>query len=380
MSALEFHIILDENGFQGMAADWNRLATATDNRSVFLRHEWFDAAWRWLDGSAELFIVCARRGDETVGICPLVRRTEKRSGLSLQVLAFLTVPDTQEVTLLADPENVRAIADGLFEYLASAAPSWDIADLDKLATGAPGFGVLTSAAVSAGFAISVGEAALSMGIGLADGWEAYYARRSRRLKKGNNHAANRIKRDDRTVDIRCYDSANREEYNCRELLDVMIALSGKSWKADTGLTLNNPGPKAFVERLTEHAANNGWLLAWVLYLDGEAVAMEYQLEYDGVVSGLRADYDQAFDDLSPGTLLNWRIIERLFGRGASYYSLGPGSNAYKKRWAEEEVELNSVLVYAKSWRGRTLRMVDTVLRPAARKMKHLFTAKKTNKH
>ncbi len=96
--------------------------------------------------------------------------------------------------------------------------------------------------------------------------------------------------------------------------------------------------------------------------------MEYQLEFNGCVSGLRADYDSSFEKCAPGTLLNWKIIEQLFERDVSYYSLGPGSNQYKMRWAEEQHELSTVVAYGTSGRGRALHAIEMYIRPLARRI------------
>ena len=100
--------------------------------------------------------------------------------------------------------------------------------------------------------------------------------------------------------------------------------------------------------------------------------MEYQLEFNGIVSGLRADYDQKFTEFSPGTLLNWRIIEQLFERDASLYSLGPGCNQYKMRWAEEERKLKTLVGYGNLARGRAACAVEKYMRPLARRIKNLL--------
>ena len=138
------------------------------------------------------------------------------------------------------------------------------------------------------------------------------------MKKGNNLIVNRLKRDNKSVEIRCYDHAAADSYDLASLMKTLVSLSASSWKASTGLTLDQQGPGAFINRLSELAMRNAWLLVWVLTIDGEPAAMEYQLEFKGVVSGLRADYDSRFDGYSPGTLLNWRIIEQLFERDASF--------------------------------------------------------------
>lgn len=92
------------------------------------------------------------------------------------------------------------------------------------------------------------------------------------------------------------------------------------------------------------------------------------MEFNSVVSGLRADFDDEYSDSSPGTLLNWRIIEQLFGRDASYYALGPGSNAYKARWVEESRELVDVVIYGNSLRANAVRTLQLYVKPFVKRI------------
>ena len=106
--------------------------------------------------------------------------------------------------------------------------------------------------------------------------------------------------------------------------------------------------------------------------------MECQLIHNSVVSGLRSDYDQRFHEDSPDTLLNWKIIEALFDGDATYYSLGPGSNAYRMRWAEETRELHSLQLFAPSFRGVLLRSIDMYVRPHMKKVRRLVARMDSN--
>jgi CelD/BcsL family acetyltransferase involved in cellulose biosynthesis len=372
MPAIERSCITDEAGFQGLADEWNRLAARTDPSSVFFRHEWFDAAWCWLNDTGNLCIVCIRRDGVLVGICPLVLRHSTESRIAVTVLEFLAVPDTQECDLLANPADLDDVIANVVDYLSSSEIHWDIFRLEKLRADSPSLQSLADAARRTGYAVQVLEGGSNPGIGLEDGWLSYYSRRSRRLKKGNNLIVNHLKRDGKQVEIRCYDRATANDFELASLVETLVRLSASSWKSGTGLTLDNQGPGAFITRLTEHAMRNSWFLAWVLTIDGEPAAMEYQLEFNGVISGLRADYDPQFNDYSPGTLLNWRIIERLFEREASFYSLGPGSNQYKMRWAETQGQLKNLVCYGTSARGRAVRVVEMYMRPLARSIKNFF--------
>jgi CelD/BcsL family acetyltransferase involved in cellulose biosynthesis len=178
--------------------------------------------------------------------------------------------------------------------------------------------------------------------------------------KGNIHVAYRLQRDGRSVDVR-WIRADCE--GATAALERAIDLSAKSWKHTTGSTLDRPGPGDFIRRFTEHAVANGWLSIWQLAIDGVLVASEYQVIYEGNVHALRSDYDPDFDALSPGTYLNWQILERLFGTDLRYYSMGPGDNAYKQRWAEENPPQHRLTVYGKTLTGRVLRFLNERLKP-----------------
>ena len=268
--------------------------------------------------------------------------------------------------MLAAPQDLDGVALAIMTKLDSGAIAWDVLGLATLPRDLPGTAALEEAAATRGFKVHTVASHDNPGIGLDDTWEAYYGRRTRRLKKGNNLVRNRLERDGKAVDIRCIDSATCAELE--PLLETVIQLSARSWKATTGLTLENAGPGAFIRRLSEHAADQSWLLVWLLLIDGKPSAMEYQLQFNGVVSGLRADFDPDYSDYSPGTLLNWRIIEHLFERDAAYYALGPGSNEYKMRWVEHARELTDIEFFSRSLRGRLLGALETRCKPLARRL------------
>lgn len=368
MSSLCWNIIRDEKEFRSLARDWNRLAAETDAKSVFLRHEWADAAWQWLrTDECELRVVCVEKNGHVEGILPLIIRRIAISLVNVRQLECLAVPDTQEFSLLACSTNVDEVADCIFAALASDEIAWDVMKLEKLPEDLATTNAIAHAATRHGFFSRILNQHENPGIRLDDTWEEYYGRRSRRLKKGNNLVRNKLQRDGKVVEVKCIEDIDPGP-ELDELISTLARLSARSWKADTGLTLENPGPAAFLTRLGQSAAECSWLLTWLLTINGEPVAMELQLKFEGVVSGLRADYDERVAEYSPGTLLNWRIIEKLFDSDASYYSLGPGSNSYKARWTETGKKLCDIMVYGASPFGRVAGVVETKLKPIVKKL------------
>ena len=83
---------------------------------VFLRHEWFGAAWAWQrTDAASLWIACAHAGDRLVGVLPLMRPPTSHSGTRL--LQFLSVPDAQWCDVLIEPELGSTVARSLVSQL-----------------------------------------------------------------------------------------------------------------------------------------------------------------------------------------------------------------------------------------------------------------------
>src|SRR5438477_1846293 len=77
--ALEVIEVSMEPEFLALERDWNSVAQSAHPTSIFLRHEWFVAAWAWKKMSAHLHILVARQGPSVVGVLPLIRRSNPSS-------------------------------------------------------------------------------------------------------------------------------------------------------------------------------------------------------------------------------------------------------------------------------------------------------------
>jgi CelD/BcsL family acetyltransferase involved in cellulose biosynthesis len=104
--------------------------------------------------------------------------------------------------------------------------------------------------------------------------------------------------------------------------------------------------------------------------------MEYQLLDGADVYALRADFDAACEEISPGSHLMRTLLESLFGKELRRYYMGPGKNAYKARWTEEADTLQQLSAYGRTWRGQLVRMHDDVLKPLARSLRDALTSSK----
>jgi len=364
--AIRVHRVSDFSSFQALHDQWNSLVLRHQRPSVFLRHEWFDAAWQWCQNQRQLLVLCIYSKDRLIGIGPFCIHRMKRLGLPYRQVSMIDVPDTQECDVISGHGDAQDVVCAMLDYM-NESSCWDIANFLKISEDSALFNHISIACKERNICWTVRESGENLGVLLIGGWDKYYRTRSRRLKKGNNLMRNKIYAPENRVRILWTMDSNLTTEDTDDLLLATKTVSAKSWKRDTGLTLDHPGPGAFFDRLSSHARENDWLSIWGLEINREIVAIEYQLVYDGTVSALRADYDPATAKLSPGSYLNWRILESLFDTENHIYRMGPGANPYKLRWANQRAALHDITLYNRTWKGRIFWFLMGIIKPIVSK-------------
>ena len=353
--------------FVDMQEAWNAILLKRSQSSIFLKHEWFDAAWQWCKQSSALRILRCFRGSDLVAIAPLSSTKLKGQFVSYTRLSVIHVPDSQQCDIVVSDEDSALAVASIIEYLSSRT-DWDTAIFPKLQLDSCMATYAADASAKAHLKFVMTDADENPEVDLTNNWQSYYSSRSRRLKKSNNNCRNKIYADGNTVKLHWSAESVSEQPTTEYLLSSLKHVSSVSWKKHTGLSLDNIGPGAFIDRLSEHSIRNKWLSIWALEINNKIVATEYQLIHEGVVVALRADHDPSFASLSPGSYLNWRILETLFGSENTLYRMGPGNNPYKLRWADKLTTLKELRLYNTTPRGWYLWFIEARMRPLLRQI------------
>ncbi|MGZ5225766.1 MAG: GNAT family N-acetyltransferase [Burkholderiales bacterium] len=357
--------IHEEEAFELLKAQWNELV-ARVSCSVFLRHEWFSAAWAWRRGDARLRILCVYAGETLAGVLPLIRSSRARPGGRL--LEFLTVPDTQCCDLIAEPRSASAVCEALVDHLVNRASEWDALWLERLPPQSLTQTSLQPLLGMSGLNCRLEANDCNLFVNLEGLWKDYYATRSRSFKKAFNLSTNRLTRAG-SFEVERLSSNSADPQRTQRFLEDVVSISSRSWKRSTGTTLDVAGPRAFIDKLTDHACASDWLSLWLLRIHGTPVAMEYQLVYDEQVHALRADFDEEYKSLSPGSYLSCYLVQELFANGFKRYYMGPGKNAYKRRWSKAGDTLYTLTGYAPTLRGRAAALWPHDLKPKLRTLR-----------
>jgi len=356
----------DLDAFSRLAGPWEALAREAGAGSPFLSHDWFACCWRAPRGRRpEVLLV--EDGAGPVALVPLALSEERIRGLRARVLRMLTAPDTPFVDWIVAGPAAPAL-DAVLGYLRGRR-DWDVLLLDALPVESRVLKALEDGTSGGLRWHGLGRTPRPV-VDVTGGWEAYWNRTSQRFKKTFRSVRNRLERAG-TLTIEEHRALDAPRL--AEIMDV----SRRSWKASRDLAMANMQEMPdFFRELSERAARRGWLRAWILRLDGRAVATEYQLEAEGRVHGLRADIDADLPaDLSPGSYLNGHIVRALFERdGVHEYDMGPGDSEYKSRWATGRHETARHRAFGRRPWGALLGAIETGAVPMLRRVRAGVTA------
>lgn len=349
--------------FMALKQDWNRLAELTDSADIFLTHEWFQAAWAWLDKTSTVMIITVSHHGAMTGICPLLFGEEKKGIFTAKKLSLMVIPDSQQFDVLCDPTQRGSVLDAIVDTICSNR-AWDYFDITKLKQASQTAELLREKFSAQGRKCTDAVLDESLCIGLDGSWEDYYKTRSRRLKKGNNYIKNLLARSEAEFEVKKFSAAQIDE----KVVDDIVNISANSWKSHTGLTFDNAGPRKFLTVLLEQMKEKDGVAIWFFYYENNPVAYELQLTHQNIISALRSDYHVKHEDLSPGTYLNWKLLEQLFDEDLSLYNMGPGTNKYKLRWTNEAVALSSFnIMNSRTIVGKWLALWEISLKPMLKK-------------
>jgi CelD/BcsL family acetyltransferase involved in cellulose biosynthesis len=352
--------------FQALASVWAELAARSGQSSPFLSHDWFACCWSALPPHRQPEVLLVEEAGSAVALLPLMGWQERAHGVPIRHLGFLESPDTPWTDMLV-ADGAGAAIEAVLGHLAARA-DWDVMRLPKLPAASPTLKAL-EAALPGRFPWRRAGVVPSPYLALEGTWESFWAAKSQRFKKTCRNIQNRLQRAG-VLTVEEHQSVDPES----SLFHAMTELTGRSWKADRGVAIATmPRMREFFADLTRRATARGWLSLWLLRIDGQPIAMEYQLRDGGRVNALRADYDAAHRDLSPGSALNLAIVRALFNRGSIHeYDMGPGLNEYKLRWASGSHETVDLRIYRPGLYPRALHAMEAVVLPAVRAVRERF--------
>lgn len=322
--------VSNSEDLESLGTAWRALHASQPQQHLPMAHVWHTAWWENFGAELDLDVGCVFDADKLIAIAPLYSSDVRKHGLSLRTTQFAGNGYSPFCDLLLDPELNTNQIDQVLQLLLLHNPG-DVLSLGKL----PADGIIAERAIE--------QSALPANIGiqpnlrtpvirLQEDWEGFLKSRSRSSRKSIRRKLKRLQSEE-ALEVREVCLQNSTD----PVLEDIIAVSANSWKAEleSDLRSDEQGRK-FVWQLIDELGPQGGATAWMLYEQDQLIAFELHLSFDGVVYPIRADYDEAFAGLSPGSILMAFALKEIFSRGQHHtYDCCGNDYDYLRSWTDE---------------------------------------------
>ncbi len=349
-----------------LAQDWNALLKDNVNNVIYLTHEWIMAWWNSFGNGNKLNVIAVydERG-QLSGIAPMMRTKSRYRGVNIAKICLMANGHSPSSDFIVSRENSAEIIKTILDYLKGLS-ALDIIELTKLDTNSQTYLIASDYLNMNGNRFGIKDSTESPYILINSDWETFLSKKSQRFRKSLRNKINRAnKSGDLSIEkIQINDSKN-------PAIQDILAISEKSWKRQIGTDItSNPQSKSFHIEICDRLGPQGIVSIFFLKKGGAPIAFEFHLTYNNVVYPIRADYDESFSDLSPGSVLEYNIIKTLFDEGVvkEYNTCGHTYN-YLMNWSDETRKHANIEIFGKNFKPYGLYNLEYKLIPFLRKLR-----------
>lgn len=350
---MKIDVIDNYRNFSVLKKEWNDLLKDTGEENIFLRHEWFDCWLKSYGAGHQLHIIMVSDHGKLIAIAPLMIVTEKYRFIRLRKIKFIENSDTLHCGFIIVAQSADAIKK-IFDHLIENEALWDLIDLQHLPQDCS-YSELLKEYLSGCDLLCVSLPGLQSPYIVVDkDWETYWKSRTRKFRKNCKRKIKKIAQD-HDYSVSTYDTL-------KDVREDIHFISANSWKSKIGQAIPQSESRIhFFDTLGEIAAANHWLKVSILSINGARVAHEFHLEYKNRVHSMRSDYVEKYKHLSPGSVLDFFIVENIFKSGVTEYDLGGSNDDYKLNWTSDIRAHTHYLIFNRGIKGALLFLLEAYI-------------------
>lgn len=324
--------------------EWGRLSSHSEEIGLARNLDFVASFWEAFRGGSKLRILVVKdRDGRWVLASPMRIEVKLYRGIPMRTLGFLENGYMPSCGMLLN----RDYTDDALPLISAELLSfreWDLVQLPKVRRDSVLMQYILEYADAEKLRHGVLPSIETPVIHIDGTWEDLLKARSRSFRK---QLRKKHKRFDQLPGA-TIDAVYATPENARELVEKMSDVSARSWKRQTATDLSSsPASQFFLERLLRRMSAGNDAVVWFAFKDKHPIAYELHLRQGTVTYPLRADFDEAYQSISPGSVLEATIIQNLFDTTGIelYYSCGI-TYRYLMRWTDQTVKHNMVEIFA----------------------------------
>ncbi|MDD2852598.1 MAG: GNAT family N-acetyltransferase, partial [Desulfuromonadaceae bacterium] len=324
---------------------WRTLAVAVPMRSP----EWLLEWWRFYkkEGDELCVVLFSDPTGILTGLAPLyIEKTEKQRTVRLLGSGEAS---TNHTTWLCSPGNEIRIGRAVADFLLEVRSEWDQILLESVDTDDLAIGTTVEHLAKSEQLVHKTPLQNCWKIALPTCWDDYLAM----LSKAQRKHCRRMQRqyfDSGLVKLHMVTKAE----NFPRGFEVLLKLHGARWgEPDRPLgCFSDQRFREFHQAVAlKFLRRQQLLLAWV-ELDGEPIAVEYQLADRSTVYSYLAGMDPVRGELAPGNLSVMAAIRLAIESGRQWFDFSRGDQPYKSAWRATPTSCHDIRIWPDRIAGR----------------------------
>jgi CelD/BcsL family acetyltransferase involved in cellulose biosynthesis len=346
--------IISDAGFDALKPVWDSLVAKSDINTIFLTHAWLRSWWAAFGNGHELCILAIKKGDEIIGLAPLMIRNTSLPWLRMRTVQFIGTPDADYGDIIgADKQMLWPL---ILDYLMTNKNSWNKISFEQINQDSASLALLTRLLPSTDELFQIVESDVCLKFfftGNAAERNAFSIRRSHDLKRCQNYF-----KGAGGFEIRRFTSPNDIERELRR----MFLLHCIRWEStSTPSKFHNEQFRVFYYELVNRLQSAGEICLMGSYCGDQPIALSFNFEYNQVIYHYTLAYNQFYAKKSPGTL-HVLVQTETFIKDGFNLDFARGAGPYKKLVADEEYRNYRITVYGRSWEKQVRDAYDWIKR------------------
>jgi CelD/BcsL family acetyltransferase involved in cellulose biosynthesis len=332
---------------------WNSLAAASNDASVFQTYEWFESWWQAFGSQRELFLITAWNRESLVGIAPLM--IERHRGLRYLECVGSPNADYQDFILGPQPEAVLA---GLAAFLADQRGTWDMMAVRNLPTESITSRKFPKLLNATGIDTTADELIACPTLEIAAQPEEVRRRLSayslrRRVRRLSSLGELKYTRLSATDELDRYLPVFFRQYIEQRTGSRAAKFFGRT------------EAREFYSSLSRSMLRAGWLHFSVLECGGRPVSFHFGFEFRGRLYWYKPCYDPVVARMSPGKVLLSYLVRDALERNLDELDFTVGAEPFKYRYTRTQRTNVTLRAFSGRWLYRTFQGVAWARRQLA---------------
>lgn len=330
---MQARIVRTREELRSLEGPWNEMLRESSFQAPFHSWEWHESWWKSFGGNDELFVVAVEDSQGRLQVvAPLAKTRADVRGFHATEVRFFPYSLTPHNTILF--RNSQSPADALcavFTCLAEHRNEWDMLNMRNVPAGAPYLPCLHEVAQKFAFQSLSQTGMQSAVIGIQSDFESYMNDAIRKSRKRG--ILQKVRQLTQRPEYRVQAFSRPDEIE--RGLELAFAVSKASWKGPLGTDMTGlTERRSFYVDVTPRLASRGEVKIWISFLEDVPVALEYQILARDIVYFIVNDFNDAYQKLSPGTVLLCHVLENLYrDKSADEFYFSGDLYDYKTNWA-----------------------------------------------